>query len=124
MWIRTWPANFATFRIAGWFPARQIVACNHGFVAGGANQPFYIFRITCKNDCLVAQCNCYDNGVNHIGCSGLSQQAPRGVRIVLAERHDRTANQEAAQLGLLRGPADLALSEIGYKSGVLPGRIS
>ena len=60
---------------------------DNGVVAGGANQHFHILRVTCKNHRLVAQCDGYDNRVNHVGRSGLSQQAPRRVRIILTERH-------------------------------------
>jgi len=74
---------------------------DHGFLAGGANQPFYTFGVTRKYDCLVAQCDCHDNGVNHIGGSGLSQQAPSGVCLM------PPARQESAELGLSRRPAHL-----------------
>ena len=52
------------------------------FAAGGAKQPFYVVRITGQNHRLVAQSDCYNNGVNHICRSSLSQQAPgRGVYV-------------------------------------------
>ena len=78
-----------------------------GFAAGRANQPFHADRVTCENHGFVAQCDRYHDGVNHTGRSSHRQQAPCLVRIVFAHRHDGAASQEAAELGLLRGPAHL-----------------
>lgn len=82
-------------------------------MARGSNQPFYIFRVACKNHRPLAQRDGNNNSINHISSSGLSQQAPRGVRIALAERHNETSSQEAAKLSLLPRPADLGDDRCG-----------
>ena len=88
---------------------------DNDFAAGSPHEPSYIVSVARENRGSVAQCDRYHNGVNDIRRSGDTQQASCFVRLALAKRHDHAASQEAPELGLLRGPADLGDDRCGYQ---------
>jgi len=75
--------------------------------AGNPDEPFYIVWIACENRGLLAKASCHHDSINDIRGSSHAKQPPCFVRPALAKRNDRAPHQEAPELGLSRGPANL-----------------
>ncbi len=77
------------------------------FAPRSPTQPFYVVRVACENRGSLAKSDRHHNGVDNVRRSRHSKQPPCLVRFALAKRNDHAPGQEAPELDLLWGPADL-----------------
>ena len=77
-------------------------------VARSPDEPFYVVRVTCENRGLLATSQRHHNGIDNVRRSGHGRQPPCLVRFALAKGNDHAPSQEAPELELLLGSADLS----------------
>ena len=77
------------------------------FATRSPDEPFHVVWVACENHGFLTKSYRHHNGVNDIRRSGHAKQPSRFVRLALAKRNDHATSQEAPELGLLWGPADL-----------------
>jgi hypothetical protein len=102
-------AEFAFADGAFWTDRRRYTSdCDDSdFAARSPDEPFHVAWVACENRSFLPKGCRHHNGVNDIRRFGYVQQSPGFVRLSLAERNDHAPSQEAPELGLLWGPADL-----------------
>jgi len=77
------------------------------FAPRSPDEPSYVIRVTCENRGFLAKSHRHHNGIDNVRRSSHGKQPPCLVRFALAKRNDHAPSQEAPELDLLWGPADL-----------------
>jgi len=82
--------------------------CDDGnFAAGGSHESLYIFEVAGEYRGFALDGGDHHRRVNDVRRFGPAEQPSGFVRFRLAERNNHAPRQEAPELGLLGGPADL-----------------
>jgi hypothetical protein len=102
---QSWLSEFHT-RCRGCF---SLTSDSHDcdFAPRSPDEPLYVVRVTCENRGFLAKSQRHHNGIDNVRRSGHGKQPPCLVRFALAKGNDHAPSQEAPELDLLWGPADL-----------------